>query len=167
MKNRFRFKLEKFYHHDYFAPGVCVLFLEPSYFPRTYRSAEFCSLLGHFSRFCASNLLQLCYIAALLSFSFSAFFLPTNFLSVVPLLDLVFHLFSRHAPAIAIIVLSKTLPISLHPSSQELEAKDRNAQAKAKDRGHRRKLSSFYLFKAFLTKYVSQHHVIFNYPFIF
>ena len=119
MKNRFRFKLEKFYHHDYFAPGVCVLFLEPSYFPRTYRSADFCSLLGHFSRFCASNLLQLCYIAALLSFSFSAFFLPTNFLSVVPLLDLFFHLFSRHAPAIAIIVLSKTLPISLHPSSQE------------------------------------------------
>ena len=119
VKNRFRFKLEKFYHHDYFAPGVCVLFLEPSYFPRTYRSADFCSLLGHFSRVCASNLWQLCYIAALLSFSFSAFFLPTNFLSVVPLLDLFFHLFSRHAPAIAIIVLSKTLPISLHPSSHE------------------------------------------------
>ena len=84
MKNRFRFKLEKFYHHDYFAAGVCVLFLEPNYFPRTHRSVDFCSLLCHFSRFCASNLWQLCYIAALLFFSFSAFFLPTNFLSVVP-----------------------------------------------------------------------------------
>ena len=114
MKNRFRFKLEKFYHHDYFAPGVCVLFLEPNYFPRTHRSVDFCSLLCQFSQFCASNLWQLCYIAALL-----LFFLPTNFQSVVPLLDLFLHLFSRHAPAIAIIVLSKTLPISLHPSSQE------------------------------------------------
>ena len=45
MKNRFRFKLEKFYHHRYFALGVCILFLKPSDFPAR---IGFCSQVAIF-----------------------------------------------------------------------------------------------------------------------
>ena len=63
------------------------------------------------------NLWQSCHSPALHSISFSVFLLLSHqLLSVVPLLDPFLHLFSPHAPTIA---LSETLPFSLHPSSHD------------------------------------------------
>ena len=109
IKNRFGFKLEKLFHHHYFAPIVCILFLEPSDFPRTHQSAGFYSLLGHLSRSCVSNLCKSVVIMFHCSTSiFRPFsFPPTSKCSVF--MDLFLHLFSRHAPAIATIVLTKIL----------------------------------------------------------
>ena len=109
IKNCFGFKLEKFYHHHFLASGVCTLFLKPSDFSRTPRSAGFSSLLGHLSRSCASNFCKP--VAIMFHCSTSPFrrfsYPPTSRCSVF--MDLFLHLFSRHAPAIETIVLIKIL----------------------------------------------------------
>ena len=109
INHRFGFELEKLYHHYYFAPGGCILFLKPSDFPRRHRSAGFCSQLGHVSRSCASNLCKP--VAIMFHCSTSLFrpfsYPPTSKCSVF--MDLFLHLFSRQAPATATIVLTKIL----------------------------------------------------------
>ena len=108
MKSRFRFKLEKFYHHRYFAVGVCILFLEPSDFPAR---IGFCSQVAIFHDLAHPTFANV--LAIMLRYStsfllFFDFFLTHQLLSVVPVLDLFLRL-SRHAPAIATFALTNIL----------------------------------------------------------
>ena len=98
-------------------------FWSPAEAPHMQGSAGFCSLVAIFHDLqhpTFANLWQSCDILVLLFTSFSVFlFFSHQLLRVVPLLDPFLHPFSPHVPTIATFSLSKTLPISLHPSFHE------------------------------------------------
>ena len=95
------------------------LFVEPSRCSPQAEVIQFLQPSCNLSRSCASNLcmpLAITSHSSTLSISFSGFlFFPIKSY----LLDLFLHSFSPHAPTNASFGLSETLPIYLHPSSNE------------------------------------------------
>ena len=70
-KNRLGFKLEKLYHHHYFAPGVRILFLKPSDSPARLGQPVFAAYSVIFHDLVHptfANLWLLCFITVLLLF---------------------------------------------------------------------------------------------------